>query len=58
MEVVDVLGAIAFVCCLMVVGIVGRRSLLRRTGATLDLCLRYPGTTATGLGPRRGQARR
>jgi hypothetical protein len=47
-EVVDVLGAIAFVCCLLVVGIVARRSLLRRTGATLDLCLRYPGTTATG----------
>lgn len=48
MEVVDVLGAIAFVCCLLVVGIVARRSLLRRSGATLDLCLRYPGTTATG----------
>jgi hypothetical protein len=47
-EVVDVLGAIAFFCCLLVVGIVARRSLLRRTGATLDLCLRYPGTTATG----------
>ncbi|MDX6244656.1 MAG: hypothetical protein QOE76_2379 [Frankiales bacterium] len=48
MEVVDILGAVAFVGCLLVVGIVARRSLLRRTGATLDLCLRYPGTTATG----------
>lgn len=48
MEVVDVLVAIALVCCLLVLAIVARRSLLRRTGATLDLCLRYPGTTATG----------
>jgi hypothetical protein len=47
-EVVDILGAVAFVGCLLVVGIVARRSLLRRTGATPDLCLRYPGTTATG----------
>jgi hypothetical protein len=47
-EVVDILGAVAFGCCLLVVGIVVRRSLLRRSGATLDLCLRYPGTTATG----------
>ena len=48
MEVVDVLAVIALVCCLLVLAIVARRSLLRRTGATLDLCLRYPGTTATG----------
>ncbi len=48
MEVVDTLGAVVFLLGLLVVGIVARRSLLRRTGATLDLCLRYPGTTATG----------
>ena len=48
MEVVDVVAAVAFLFCLLVLGIVARRSLLRRTGATLDLCLRYPGTTATG----------
>ena len=48
MEVVDVLAGVALVCCLLVLAIVARRSLLRRTGATLDLCLRYPGTTATG----------
>jgi hypothetical protein len=47
-EVVDILGAVVFVFALLVVGIVVRRSLLRRSGATLDLCLRYPGTTATG----------
>lgn len=48
MEVVDVIGAVALVCGLLVIAVVGRRELLRRSGATLDLCLRYPGTTATG----------
>src|SRR5438552_4995197 len=47
-EILDAFAALALLCCLLVLGIVGRRSLLRRSGATLDLCLRYPGTTATG----------
>ena len=47
-ELVDALAGIVLLFCLLVLGIVARRSLLRRTGATLDLCLRYPGTTATG----------
>ncbi len=48
MEIVDALAGVALFCCLLVLAVVARRSLLRRTGATLDLCLRYPGTTATG----------
>jgi hypothetical protein len=47
-EILDALAAVIVLLCLLVLGIVARRSLLRRSGATLDLCLRYPGTTATG----------
>ena len=48
MEFVDALGAAVLVFCLLVLGIVARRAMLRRSGATLDLGLRYPGTTGAG----------
>lgn len=44
MEILDIVAAVVFVGCLVLLGLVWRRTLLRRRGATVDLCVRRPGT--------------
>jgi hypothetical protein len=39
-ELLDIAAILVLVCCLLLLGVVWRRSLLRRRGATVDLCIR------------------
>jgi hypothetical protein len=52
-EALDILAVLVLLCCLLLFAVVWRRSLLRRRGATVDLCLRDQpprGGWALGLG--------
>jgi len=44
-EILDIVAAIVLAACLVLLGLVWRRTLLRRRGATVDLCVRQPGSS-------------
>src|SRR6185437_2350570 len=42
MELLDIAAIVIFACCLVLLAVVWRRTLLRHRGATIDLCVRDP----------------
>ncbi|MFL6136933.1 MAG: DUF2550 domain-containing protein [Frankiaceae bacterium] len=41
-ELLDIAAAVVFACCLILLAVVWRRTLLRHRGAAVDLCVRDP----------------
>jgi hypothetical protein len=52
-EILDIAAIVVFACCLVLLAVVWRRTLLRHRGATVDLCVRDPAVSqgwALGIG--------